>query len=66
MTGASPRLAGELDGPAAIVESHLSSEERRIAAALDRLPGTAAGLLGAGVGLPRADGGPGRQENSAL
>ncbi|MGY1781676.1 hypothetical protein [Geodermatophilus sp. SYSU D01036] len=53
-------------GLAAIVESHFSFEERGIAAALDRLPGTAAGLLGAGVGLPRADGGPGRQENSAL
>ncbi len=46
-TGTSPRLAGELDGLAAIAESHFSFEERRIAAALDRLPGTAAGLLGA-------------------
>ncbi|MGR7024687.1 hemerythrin domain-containing protein [Geodermatophilus sp. URMC 62] len=49
--GTSPRLAGELDGLAAIVESHFSFEERRIADALDRLPGSAAGLLGA----PRAD-----------
>lgn len=45
--GTSPRLAGELDGLAAIAESHFSFEERRITAALDRLPGTAAGLLGA-------------------
>ncbi len=43
--GTSPRLAGELDGLAAIAESHFSFEERRIAAALDRLPGTPA-LLG--------------------
>ncbi len=43
--GSSPRLAGELDGLAAIAESHFSFEERRIAAALDRLPGTPA-LLG--------------------
>ncbi|PWW22082.1 hemerythrin HHE cation binding domain-containing protein [Geodermatophilus normandii] len=49
--GASPRLAGELEGLAAIVESHFSFEERRIAAALDRLPGTVA-LLGAGDGTP--------------
>jgi hypothetical protein len=46
LEGTSPRLAGELDGLAAIVESHFSFEERRIADALDRLPGTAAGLLG--------------------
>ncbi|NEM07479.1 hemerythrin domain-containing protein [Geodermatophilus normandii] len=50
-SGTSPRLAGELDGLAAIVESHFSFEERRIAAALDRLPGTTALLV---------------QENSAL
>ncbi|WP_448641831.1 hemerythrin domain-containing protein [Geodermatophilus sp. URMC 63] len=49
--GTSPRLAVELDGLAAIVESHFSFEERRIADALDRLPGTAAELLGA----PRGD-----------
>jgi hypothetical protein len=45
-SGSSPRLTGELDGLAAIAESHFSFEERRISAALDRLPGTAAGLLG--------------------
>ena len=45
-SGTSARLAGELDGLAAIVESHFSFEERRIAAALDRLPGTAQALLG--------------------
>jgi len=50
-SGTSPRMAGELDGLAAIVESHFSFEERRIAAALDRLPGTTALLV---------------QENSAL
>jgi hypothetical protein len=64
--GTSPRLAGELDGLAAIAESHFSFEERRIAAALDRLPGTAADLLGTPVRLPRAKGGPGAQEKSAL
>jgi hemerythrin HHE cation binding domain-containing protein len=36
-SGSSPRLAGELGGLAAIVESHFSFEERRIATALDRL-----------------------------
>jgi hypothetical protein len=41
--GASPRLAGELDGLAAIVESHFSFEERRVRAALDRLPGRPVG-----------------------
>ncbi len=46
MRSATPRLAGGLDGLAAIAESHFSSEERRITAALDRLPGTAPGLLG--------------------
>jgi hypothetical protein len=45
------QLAGELDGLAAVVESHFSFEECRIAAALDRLPRT--------PGLPV-------QENSAL
>ena len=65
-SGTSPRLAGELEGLAAIVESHFSFEERRIAAALDRLPGTPEALLGASVRLPRAKGGPGRQEKSAL
>ncbi len=59
-------LAGELDGLAAIAESHFSFEECRIAAALDRLPGTAADLLGTPVRLPRAKGGPGAQEKSAL
>jgi hypothetical protein len=49
--GTSPRLAGELDGLAAIAESHFSFEERRIAAALDRLPRTPGLLV---------------QENSAL
>ncbi|SFT91205.1 Hemerythrin HHE cation binding domain-containing protein [Geodermatophilus amargosae] len=44
-SGTSPRLAGELDGLAAIVESHFSFEERRIAAALDRLPGPATLLV---------------------
>ena len=44
--GSSPRLAGELDGLAAVVESHFSFEERRIRTALDALPGTAADLLG--------------------
>ncbi|MGR6966789.1 hemerythrin domain-containing protein [Geodermatophilus sp. URMC 61] len=48
-----PALAGELDGLAAIVESHFSFEERRIRAALDALDGSAVDLLGA-------------QENSAL
>jgi hypothetical protein len=41
-SGTSPRLAGELEGLAAIVESHFSFEERRITAALDRLAGTPA------------------------
>ncbi|MBB3086368.1 hemerythrin domain-containing protein [Geodermatophilus sabuli] len=41
------RLAGELDGLAAIMESHFSFEERRIRAALDALGGSAADLLGA-------------------
>ncbi len=45
--GSSPRLAGELDGLAAVLESHFSFEERRIRAALDALPGSAADLLGA-------------------
>ncbi|MBM7806700.1 hypothetical protein JOD57_002537 [Geodermatophilus bullaregiensis] len=49
--GTSPRLAGELDGLAAIVESHFSFEGRRIRAALDRLPGTA-DLLGPSGGTP--------------
>jgi hypothetical protein len=44
--GTSPSLAGELDGLAAIMESHFSFEERRIRAALDALPGAAADLLG--------------------
>jgi hypothetical protein len=65
-SGTSTRLAGELDGLAAIAESHFSFEERRITAGLDRLPGRPAGLLGAPrsrpsaeVRLSRADGGPG-------
>jgi hypothetical protein len=33
-----PRLAGELDGLAAIMESHFAFEERRILEALDALP----------------------------
>ncbi|WP_329368195.1 hemerythrin domain-containing protein [Streptomyces sp. NBC_00669] len=44
------RVRGELDGLAAILESHFTFEEKRIAAALDALPGTgrrtAADLLG--------------------
>jgi hypothetical protein len=51
-----PDLAGELDGLAAIVESHFAFEERRIHEALDALDaldGSAVDLLGA-------------QENSAL
>jgi hypothetical protein len=48
-----PTLAGELDGLAAIMESHFSFEERRIRDALDSLDGSAGDLLGA-------------QENSAL
>ena len=48
-----PALAGELDGLAAIMESHFSFEERRIRNALDSLDGPAGELLGA-------------QENSAL
>jgi Hemerythrin HHE cation binding domain len=42
-----PALAGELDGLAAIMESHFSFEERRIRDALDRLGGSADDLLGA-------------------
>ncbi|SHH10331.1 hemerythrin domain-containing protein [Geodermatophilus nigrescens] len=64
-SGSSPRLAGELDGLAAIAESHFSFEERRITAALDRLPDAAPALDGP-VRLPRAGGGPPAQENSAL
>jgi hypothetical protein len=48
-----PALAAELDGLAAIVESHFAFEERRIREALDALHGSAVDLLGA-------------QENSAL
>jgi len=48
-----PALAGELDGLAAIMESHFSFEERRIRDALDSLDGAAGDLLGA-------------QQNSAL
>ncbi|MGY1815791.1 hemerythrin domain-containing protein [Blastococcus sp. SYSU D00820] len=40
------RLAGELDGLAAVLESHFSFEERRIQRALDALPPDPA-LLGA-------------------
>ncbi|MFH0241644.1 hemerythrin domain-containing protein [Streptomyces sp. HK10] len=43
------RVKGELDGLTAILESHFSFEERRIAEALDSLPaeaGTAESLLG--------------------
>ena len=65
-SGSSPRLAGELAGLAAIAESHFSFEERRIAAALDRLPGTPAGVLGSPVRLSRARGEPEPQEKSAL
>ena len=42
-----PALAGELDGLAAIMESHFSFEERRIRDALDALDGPAGDLLGA-------------------
>ncbi len=45
--------AGELDGLAAIVESHFAFEERRLREALEALDGSAGDLLGA-------------QENSAL
>ena len=48
-----PSLAGELDGLAAITESHFSFEERRIRDALDSLDASPGELLGA-------------QENSAL
>jgi hypothetical protein len=48
-----PALAAELDGLAAIVESHFAFEERRIREALDALDGSAVDLLGA-------------QENSTL
>jgi hypothetical protein len=44
--GAGPRLLGELDGLAAILDSHFAFEERRIASALDQLSGSAAELLG--------------------
>ena len=40
------RARSEIDGLAAILESHFSFEERRIRAALDGLDGTAADLLG--------------------
>ena len=49
----SPRLAGELDGLAAIMESHFSFEERRIREALDALDGSAVDLLGARDGSAR-------------
>ncbi len=42
-----PAPAGELDGLAAIMESHFSFEERRIRDALDELDGSAGELLGA-------------------
>ena len=45
--GGSPALAAELDGLAAIMESHFAFEERRVRAALDALDGTATDLLGA-------------------
>jgi hypothetical protein len=45
-----PSLAGELDGLAAIMESHFSFEERRIRDALDALDGSADDLLGARAG----------------
>jgi hypothetical protein len=65
-SGTSPRLAGELEGLAAIVESHFSFEERRITAALDRLAGVAP-LQGPAASV-RAVGGRGvlTQEKSAL
>ncbi|AUG80596.1 hypothetical protein CFP65_5918 [Kitasatospora sp. MMS16-BH015] len=47
------RIQGELDGLAAILESHFGFEERRITAALDALPasaGTPVTLLGAPPG----------------
>jgi hypothetical protein len=43
----SPRLAAELDGLSAIMESHFAFEERRIRHALDALEGSATDLLGA-------------------
>ena len=42
-----PALAGELDGLAAIMESHFAFEERRIRDALHELDGSAVELLGA-------------------
>src|SRR3954453_22510757 len=45
--GDSPVPAAELDGLAAILESHFTFEERRIRAALDTLDGTATDPLGA-------------------
>lgn len=45
--GSAPGLPAELDGLSAILESHFSFEERRIRAAVDRLDGSAADLLGA-------------------
>ena len=45
--GDSPALVAELDGLAAILESHFAFEERRIRSALDQLDGDAARLLGA-------------------
>ena len=45
--GDAPRLVGELDGLAAIMESHFAFEERRIVDALDELTGLpATELLG--------------------
>jgi hypothetical protein len=43
----SARLTAELEGLAAIMESHFAFEERRIRDALDSLDGSAADLLGA-------------------
>jgi hypothetical protein len=46
-TAGNPALPGELDGLAAIMESHFSFEERRIRDALDQLEGSPPDLLGA-------------------
>lgn len=45
--GGSPALTAELDGLAAIMESHFAFEERRVRAALNVLDGAATDLLGA-------------------
>ena len=46
MAAGDGRLLGELDGLAAILDSHFAFEERRVARALDALDGSAVVLLG--------------------